>query len=383
MTSIQKDAELEKFLNGRITHQYHTEAFDKLVHMAAKAPKGSIINVIGPTGVGKTTLLEHFKSALTEEVMKSENYTPSDLPVVMIEARAPDAKVFTWNGFYRSAIETMLEFSPDRKCCQEDRTHNLLRQKRVITYELRTCFEDTIKKRNVGVFIVDEAQHIAIGAGRKEILKHLEVLKSLANFGETVIVLAGVYELVDFRNLSGQLSRRTIDVHFPRYRPDKPEDVVEFASIVTAFEARMPFPCSPPLSAIIKDLYAGSVGCIGILKEWLNRSLKDAAREKSKLLTMTHLNNNVLQFDQLKKIYLELKAGEPKMATNPHTLENMRKILGLDQAVAAKVTTKKTDAMESSTPSKKLKLKPFEMKPHRFPTGSLSARLEPTIVVEP
>jgi hypothetical protein len=61
---------------------------------------------------------------------------------------------------------------------------------------------------------VDEAQHLArISSGRR-LSDQLDVIKSIANRTQTVHVLFGTYELMAFRNLSAQLSRRSMDLHF-------------------------------------------------------------------------------------------------------------------------------------------------------------------------
>jgi len=52
--------------------------------------------------------------------------------------------------------------------------------------------------------------------------------------------LLGTYELLAFRNLSAQLSRRSIDIHFPRYRADSTADLKAFQSIVKSFEQQLP-----------------------------------------------------------------------------------------------------------------------------------------------
>ena len=44
--------------------------------------------------------------------------------------------------------------------------------------------------------------------------------------------LFGTYELLEFRNLSGQLSRRSIDIHFSRYHANSAEDLVDFQRVL-------------------------------------------------------------------------------------------------------------------------------------------------------
>jgi hypothetical protein len=45
-------------------------------------------------------------------------------------------------------------------------------------------------------------------------------------------VLFGTYDLLAFRNLNGQLSRRSIDVHLARYRAEDSEDRQTFINVV-------------------------------------------------------------------------------------------------------------------------------------------------------
>ena len=89
---------------------------------------------------------------------------------------------------------------------------------------------------------VDEAQHLARIASGRRLSDQLDVIKSIANRTETVHVLLGTYELLAFRNLSAQLSRRSVDLHFQRYRADCGEDRQVFRSVLLTFQKQLPFP---------------------------------------------------------------------------------------------------------------------------------------------
>ena len=75
------------------------------------------------------------------------------------------------------------------------------------------------------------------------------MIKSIANRTDTVHVLFGTYELLAFRNLSAQLSRRSVDIHFPRYRADDPKDREMFLNVVRSFEQQLPSRSRQILSA--------------------------------------------------------------------------------------------------------------------------------------
>src|SRR5207249_6305769 len=90
--------------------------------------------------------------------------------------------------------------------------------------DLSYAAEQALRYRRPPVVFVDEAQHIARIASGRRLSDQLDVIKSIANRTQTVHVLLGTYELLAFRNLSAQLSRRSVDVHFARYSADSPED---------------------------------------------------------------------------------------------------------------------------------------------------------------
>jgi len=53
-------------------------------------------------------------------------------------------------------------------------------------------------------------------------------------------VLVGTYDLLVFRNLSAQLSRRSIDIHFSRYRATNEADLRAFKSVLWSFQRNVP-----------------------------------------------------------------------------------------------------------------------------------------------
>ncbi|RNC67476.1 MAG: hypothetical protein ED859_14255, partial [Desulfuromonadales bacterium] len=212
------------FFNLIINHTNLQRALQQLTYAVEHAPKGSVIFLYGPSGVGKTQLLKHFERKFTQKAHASGKLTPDAIPVALVEAPAPNSGPFSWKEFYRRALISLYEPLPDKKLVLSRAfTQQTLDNVRTPGHELRIALESTILHRQVEVFLIDEAHHFALRVSPKDIQAQLEYLKSLANLTETVLVLAGTYNLMAFRNLSGQLSRRSCDVHLPRYRADIPE----------------------------------------------------------------------------------------------------------------------------------------------------------------
>ena len=78
-----------------------------------------------------------------------------------------------------------------------------------------------------------------MSSGRR-LADQLDVIKSLASRTQTIHILIGTYELLPFRNLSGQLSRRSVDVHFSRYRAESEDDIRVFQNVVSTFQQQLP-----------------------------------------------------------------------------------------------------------------------------------------------
>ena len=181
--------------------------------------------------------------------------------------------------------------------------------------------------------MIDEAQHLGkIPSGRR-LLDQLDVVKSIANQTKTVHVLLGTYDLLAFRNLNGQLSRRSIDVHLARYHAEDSDDRQTFINVVRSFEKELPFEDRPDLVRDWEFLYERSLGCIGVLKEWLVRAATVAARKGGRL-TRANLEAQALSIAQCEQMHAETADGELKLNESSQAVVRLRGRLGLSVPAA-------------------------------------------------
>jgi hypothetical protein len=185
-----------------------------------------------------------------------------------------------------------------------------------------------LHRRPAAVF-VDEAQHLARMASGRKLSDQLDVIKSIANRTQTVHVLVGTYELLAFRNLSGQLSRRSIDVHFRRYDAENPDDVQVFKNVLLTFQNQLPLPELADLMDFWDFVYERSVGCVGILKDWLVRALTMALLEGQNVLRRKYLEATALSASQCEKILAEAREGEARLTETAESRSRLRHLLGL------------------------------------------------------
>src|SRR5271157_1344686 len=350
-----------------VAHPLPLAAKDQLLAAINEAPAGSIVMVLGPTGVGKTTLRLKVQQLLSEQNRPLMETDPSGVPFVAVEAAAPDNGNFSWRDHYRRTLIELSEPMLDRKIkpnwvhlVQDSHGQQLLGP-RAPAGELRHALELAVLNRRPAAVLIDEAQHLTRIASGRKLADQLEVIKSLANCTRTVHVLLGTYDLLTFRHLNGQLCRRSFDIHFRRYSAESQDDVRVFKNTVLTFQRQLPLDEQPDLLSLWELLYERSVGCIGILKEWLDRALIAALREGSKTLTGRHLEATALSADRCEKIAVEAHEGERQLLSADQDRPRLRELLGLGGSAAAAA---------EKTPHQRRRI--GQRKPKRDPVGPAS-----------
>jgi hypothetical protein len=206
------------------------------------------------------------------------------------------------------------------------------------------------------VTLLDEAQHLGkISSGRK-LLDQLDALKSLSNRSGTLLVLIGTYELLRFDQLSGQLSRRSLGLHFPRYGTGS-VDLKAFQSVVYGFQRQMPVMKEPELLKNWEYVYLRTLGCVGILKPWLVRALSESYEKGDKTVTAKTLESSALSVAQCEQLAAEMIAGEERLKEKAAgDQRRLSRMLGLSERVKAEKASVEPPEMKKA--EEVLELKP-------------------------
>jgi len=122
-----------------------------------------------------------------------------------------------------------------------------------------------------------------------------------------------------------------MDLHFHRYRADSAEDRQVFQGVLLTFQKQLPFTeRGTDLTVMWEFLYERSVGCGGILKEWLMRACVRAIKHGAGTLSREHLEKTALAISQCEKILAEAREGETRLNDNEDSRSRLRTLLGIE-----------------------------------------------------
>ena len=268
-----------------VEHPRLLEALDAILEAvcapgegAASRRPGTMILVIGPARVGKTTLIHLLEERLLAYAKAQMQRDPHFIPFASITAPEPGSGRFDWIDFYKPVLRQRGNPFVDSP------THPIRAR------QMREATEGAYLERKPLAIIVDEAHHLAKVRSGRRLQDHLDHLKHFENLSGVSHILVGTYEMRPFRKVNPHLACRSVDVHFPRYDMTQEEDCQVFKSALWALQRQLPIEEEPRLTQKHWEfLYARSIGCIGLLKLHLNRALNRALKEEARTVTLDHL----------------------------------------------------------------------------------------------
>ena len=306
-------AKLSYFQKITVPHRHLKTALDQLLRNIQVPTDISLFFIVGPTGVGKTTLRLRAEKLLLEQALPELIKNPGFIATAGMEALPATQGKFSHRDYYIRALESVGEVLINYKSSYGietglDEIHTTKR-----TAALRRSLENVFHHRQIQTFMIDEAHHLLMMAGAHQMLQQMNWIKSIANITKTIHVLFGTYELLNCSRLSGQLSRRSLDIHLPRYQCDVQSDVIEFIKVIQTFQRHLPLRQEPSLDKHYEYLMDYSIGCIGILNTWLSRALRDAVLDDAKTITLKNLQRNQYSASRRQQLKEEVEVGERRL----------------------------------------------------------------------
>ena len=239
------------------------------------------------------------------------------VPVVLVEAHSSDIGPYVRLDYYRQVLVQLRNHAAVKDHLMNLALSPKLGRKPSDAAEwldLRDAVIYALERLQVKAVIIDEAQHLMHVEPPFKPIDQLDWLKGMTNWTNVLHILVGNYELYDFRNLSGQAARRGRDLHFPRYHLESQVECEEFAGALRYLLENVPLSCD--VDALLRDwrwFAEWSIGCVGILRDWIVDTVAALCEEEQTTLTIQALKEYALQLDQRVRLEMEARAGEHKV----------------------------------------------------------------------
>lgn len=346
-----KPEKLNKFKEYAVSHPYLAKV-DKSLMGAITEPAGfAHVLVYGPSGVGKTTMINQIARRLngsypTPNISDQRGRNKGQLPplsLLLLETRPSDGTIFNRADYYRTALKLLGEPFYERRLLVDVDTEQAWEKKgrsrsKASQFndspELRHALEEALAFREVQAVILDEAQHlmkVGTGRGAGKLLDQLDWIKSMTNVTGVLHVLIGTYELLNFQNLSGQASRRGLEIHFPRYLFQHEQDRLDFQGVLLALLKQVPLNTDiPTLMQEWFYFYERSIGCVGVLKDWLIRTVAAILHDGGHTLSKEKLSEHALQVGQCERMAIDAIEGEQKLGYMASRREQLWRLLQME-----------------------------------------------------
>jgi DNA transposition AAA+ family ATPase len=196
----------------------------ELHHYSLENEVGGGVVITGPSGIGKTTILQHYLN-LFPRVDEAEI---SRIPVLkMVTPSSPTVK---------SLAEGILLALGDPSAHRGSAEEKTMR----IYHMLKVC--------GVELMLLDEFQHYFYAPSTIEFRRICDWLKNLISITGLAVVLCGLPEVEMVVNSSEQLDRRfSSKLALTPFRIDSEEDFAEFRGVLKVFQESLPLPVEVPL----------------------------------------------------------------------------------------------------------------------------------------
>jgi AAA domain len=304
---------LESFRTLKVKHPRLEEVERFLLRAISGHRSYTLLDLYGAGGVGKSTVVEQIVRQL-----RDAETDPAVVPAVIVQASPEDVGSAARLDYYQQVLDQFQHHPAIR-----DRTKNLPlyinRGKKsndpAEWLEVRNVVEYALRLFQVKVVFVDEGQHLLAPDPLRKPTAQLDWLKALANRTNVLHVLVGNFDLYEYCHLNGQTTRRMRDHHFPRYHLDNQKECEEFVGALQSLLENVPLTVDvPALLSHWRWFGEWSMGCVGVLGDWIVETVDALWSENKTVLTVDALTSSALQPDQRARLEMEARTGEHRVA---------------------------------------------------------------------
>ncbi len=340
---------ISKLNSTKIVHRNWQMALGEAFAALSLASPGDVVCITGPSRAGKTKLISELVGLLCGEIHFERD---GILPAVIVDAEntGPHGR-FSTRAFTLKMHQAIRH--PIFGTIGGDFNEAYSREKaeRATEPTLRFALENAFRLRKTRFLFIDEAQHVRyVTKDSQGGYAVMDSWKCMAKTSGLVLVVVGAYPILQVIGHSPHMIGRKSQIHLPRYYATD-HDLAEFGKILATYDQIIAdIATDQVLTHSAEMLYHGSIGCIGLLRNWIGRAV---ARSHAivKPLSSEMLKEVMFSKSDLAAISEEILQGE-KLIETPDAHPQSRR----DHSKVVK-EPKKTG-------------KPFQRKPKRYAPGN-------------
>jgi hypothetical protein len=334
----------------RVGHPFLEQATAEVRLFLASPSAKPICLLVGPAGVGKSTLVEHTAAEIQAE--RAGELTLCPERVAVLTTSVPSGHKVSLRSFYVMLLSQLGAVLPDRKIDPALNRQRLRHQAHTMTEaDARIALLSEIERRRPSAIIFDEADHLVRGRGEIQRLALLDEFKYLAIETGLPLLLVGTYELLHFCGLAPPFDRRMRQIHLRAYDYGRKDERRTFQWAVRQLANRLPVP-QPELADNIEAIYERTLGCIGSVHEWFLLALVAALADGSDRIGPRHLEAHRPTIAAVARAHTVMTDGAKRLTDSKQALAKLRGDLGLPSDASRAARTASTRAVGRRNPNR-------------------------------
>lgn len=333
----------------RFRHDAAHQVFERVMRVLRDPGDIKLVIIIGPTGVGKSWVIEQLLRELVlasiAEMKRDPSFIPSAYCEVPKSHRRTGPSPFVFRELLRMTNEPAVEYT--RREFRNEDDDNRFRLENMLRY-----------RRLVALFL-DEAHHFFDFLGTEAKKAQMEFMKSLGNRSGCRLVLAGGHGILKALRTNGQTIRRTKVIPFLPYTRAK-NDLEQFIGLLKRFERGLGSHLGVNLVDSEALIYERSLGCFGLLRELLSNAYQ-IARSRGRAVTITDIKESSRSIHELLQIQNEASECRTYVAEDEADWDVLRAALSSPEKEPEE-PSQSSDSLHGRRPGKQ--------RPNRKPTGT-------------